>query len=236
MSSKFPNEIDKFIPFLDLTTNDGEKIKKYEIAMQQNNFAEASRILATIENVEQKILSASRFNQIKDSVIATQEFYGKNVKPYIEQKQNEWENIISQFEFKGEYNSTTRYKINNMVSFISNGIKKIYLRINGDNLNGQPPSDTKYWRTLTVEGERGTTDGRTTTFYNDWSSSQTYNKNAIVVYNNKWWISKQTNLNKEPLEGGADWELLMVASQVIYPVQTNQPLAQEVGELWFKVI
>lgn len=236
MASKFPTEIDSIPLFLDVTKNDGNLIKQFEQYMAVNDFANANNILTQIENADQKIISADRLNKLRDCIIALELFYGENINGYITNKQSQWQGIIDQFKFVGIYSSSTQYKINNIVLFQTNGDYYLYIRTNGDGLANKPPTDTNYWRVLTVKGERGITQSGETTFYFDWVLNQTYAINSIVSHNNKWWASLKENINSEPMEGNSNWQLVMVAMQTLYPVQEDQPLAQQVGELWFEVI
>lgn len=236
MASNFPTEIDSIPLFLDVTDKDGNLIKQFEQYMSVNDFSNANAILNQIENADQKIISASRLNKLRDCIIALETFYGENIESYITNKQSQWQGIIDQFKFIGTYSSSVQYKINNIVLFQTNGDYYLYIRTNGDGLANKSPTDTNYWRVLTIKGERGITTSRETTFYFDWVSNQTYAINSIVSHNSQWWASLKENINSEPMEGNSNWQLVMVAMQTLYPVQEDQPLAQQVGELWFEVI
>ena len=236
MSSTFPEQRDSIPLFLDITNNDGVLIKQFEQYMTTNDFANANNILNQIENVNQKIISATRLNQLRDCIIALETFYGENIESYITNKQNQWQGVIDQFKFVGLYSSSTQYKINNIVLFQTNGDYCLYIRTNGDGLANKPPTDNNYWRVLTIKGERGITTSGETTFYFDWESNQTYAINSIVSHNSQWWIALKENINSEPMEGNTNWQLVMIAMQTLYPIQEDQPLTQQVGELWFEVI
>lgn len=236
MSSTFPEKVDSIPSFIDVTQNDGELIKQFEQYMYENNFSSANTVLNRIENVNQKFITAERLNKLRDCIIALEEFYGLNIESYISNKQNQWQSIIDQFKFIGSYSSSYQYKINNIVSFQTNGEYYLYIRTDGDGLSNKPPTDTKYWRVLTIKGERGISNSNDTTFYFEWEANQTYAVNSIVSYNSQWWISTKQNINSEPLEGNNNWELIMVAMQTTYPIQSNQPTSQQNGELWFEVI
>lgn len=236
MASTFPEQIDSIPLFLDVTGQDGELIKQFEQYMQANDFVNANIVLNKIENANQKILSAERINKLRDCIIALENFYGGEIEPYITNKQSEWQGIIDEFKYTGNYSSSIPYNINNIVLFQTNGDFYLYIRTNGDGLANKPPTDTNYWRVLTIKGERGITSNEETTFYFEWVSNQTYSVNSIVSHNNQWWVAIKENINSEPMDGNYNWQLVMVAMQTLYPVQEDQPLAQQVGELWFEVI
>lgn len=236
MASNFPSEIDNIPLFLDISQNDGILIKQFEAYMAANDFANANDILTQIENADQKILSAERINKLRDCILALEEFYGTEFQPYITEKQNQWQAIIDRFKFIGTYSSSVQYEINNIVLFQTNGEYQLYIRTDGNKLSNKPPTDTRYWRILTIKGERGISSSGDTTFYFDWESNQTYAVNSIVSHNSQWWVALKENINSEPMEGNTNWQLIMVAMQTLYPVQEDQPLAQQAGELWFEVI
>ncbi len=236
MASTFPNKIDEIPLFLDVTNEDGILLKKFEEYMSKNDFANANKILNQIENAKQKILSATRINQLRDCILALEKFYGTDFKPYVENKQNTWQSVINQFQFKNIYSSSVGYKINNMVLFQIDGDYHIYIRTSGDGLSNKPPTDKNYWRDLTIKGERGISSSEQTTFYFDWVSNQTYAVNSIVSRGSEWWIALKENINSEPQEGNPNWRLVMRAMQTLYPIQSDQPLVQQKGELWFEVI
>lgn len=236
MASSFPSQIDSIPLFLDVTNEDGDLIKQFEQYMAINDFSNANEVLKRIANVDQKIISAERLNKLRDCIIALEKFYGDNIENYITNKQSQWQGIIDQFKFIGTYSSSIQYKINNIVLFQYNGDYQLYIRTNGDGLANKPPTDTNYWRVLTIKGERGITTSGETTFYFDWETNQTYAVNSIVSHNSQWWVALKENINSEPMEGNTNWQLVMIAMQTLYPVQEDQPLAQQIGELWFEVI
>lgn len=236
MPSTFPQKKDVIDTFIDVSASDTSLLKSFETYMINGDFINANKILSQISNADRKIITANRLNQIIDCLNAVEQFYGTDIKPYISQKQVQWQSIIDQFRLVDTYSSSIQYKVNNMVLYYIEGDYNLYIRTNGDGLAGYPPTDTRYWRALTVKGEQGQSYNELTTFYFDWKSNQTYSKNAIVVHNNQWWISLQENIGQEPLEGSKYWSLVMRAMQTIYPVQTPEPVGQIKGELWFEVM
>ncbi|MEG1855468.1 MAG: hypothetical protein RR231_08175 [Acinetobacter sp.] len=175
-------------------------------------------------------------NQIRDAVLALEQFYGTDVQPYIALKQQEWTNIVNLFSYIGLFNSTTQYYRNNMVLYVNNGLSQIYINtFNGVTPIGTLPINTAYFRVLTIQGQKGES-GAGSAFLFEWLSSTHYNVHDIVVYNNSWWIAKQPNQNQQPQEGSLYWELVLTTTQAIYPVQSNIPPAQTTGELWFRVV
>ena len=236
MGSVFPNQIDNIPKFLDVTSKDGVLLKEFEKYMQANDLANANAVLNEIDNANQKIITATKMNQLRDCIIALENFYKTDIKQYTNQKQSEWQGIIDRFQFKGMYSSSINYEINNFVLFSDKGEYNLYIKTGANNVSSIPPNDERYWRKLTIKGHQGDSPVGATTFMFEWVSSQPYQENAIVAHNNKWWICLKPNTNSEPIEGSLDWKLIVEALQARYPVQKSMPVSQSKGELWFEVL
>ena len=236
MASTFPQQKDDIQSFLDITSADFTAINGYQNAIASGNLALAQTFLVQIENADRKIISADRLNKIKDALDAVQQFYKTDIQPYIDQKQSEWQNIINQFDFKGRYSSTTVYKRNNIVVYSVNGQDSLYIYESYTDASNIPPNTTPTWRLFTVKGATGIAGNSVdTTFAFGWNPSVTYGSNVLVVYDNKWWISKQENVNQTPQDGSDYWEVAMTVVSSKIPVSSVTP-TQKAGELWFRTV
>ena len=236
MGSTFPNQIDEIPKFLDVTQKDGALLKEFEKYMQANDLTRANQVLKNIDNADQKIISAERMNKLRDCIIALENFYKTDIEQYTNQKQSEWQGIIDRFQFKGSYSSSVPYEVNNFVLHQEKGEYNLYIKTNGIKESNIPPNDTRYWRKLTVTGEKGDSPVGETVFMFEWLSSQPYEVNEIVSHNNKWWICLKPNTNSEPLDGNLNWRVVMESLQANYPIQKQMPVSQAKGELWFEVM
>ena len=70
-------------------------------------------------------------------------------------KVQKWKSIIDQFSYISQYNSTVVYKKNNMVLYNDGVNDLIYICTTTPPTNGYAPSNTTYWRTLTIKGQKG---------------------------------------------------------------------------------
>ena len=236
MSSNFPNEIDDIPSFLDVTSRDGDLLQQYKLYIQQNDMTNARRVFSQIENADRKIISANKMNKIRDALIALEVFYKTDIVNYTNQKELEWKDIIDMFKFKGLYSNSVIYDVNNIVAYADKGDNHLYIKTNINNKAGIIPTDERYWRKITVKGEKGDPPTGSTIFMFDWNSSQNYKIDSIVSHNNKWWIAVKQNSNSEPKENNINWKLIMEAMQSTYPIQKEEPTAQGLGEIWFEVI
>ncbi|MEG1709596.1 MAG: hypothetical protein RR285_12920 [Acinetobacter sp.] len=236
MASTFPPVVDNIPQFQDILQTDAPNVKLFQTAIQNGDFATAANIFNQIPNANNKFVGAVRMNQIRDAVLALEQFYGTDVQPYISAKQTEWQNIINLFAYIDTYNITTQYSKNNMVLFVNNGFSQLYINVfNGITPINTPPTNTTYWRVFTIRGAKGDS-GIGTTFQFEWNTAVNYAISDIVVFDNAWWIATRANVNKQPYEGSLDWNLVMTVTQAIYPIQPNQPLSQTTGELWFREV
>lgn len=237
MASTFPQQKDNIQSFLDVNSADFEAINGYQNAIRTGNFGLAQDFLSQIANADRKIISADRLNQIKDALDAVQQFYKTDIQPYITQKQQEWQGIINQFSYVGRYSATSSYVKNNIVVYNINGLDYLFICNVTPPTIGIVPTNGTYWTQFTIQGKRGTSGTSiATTFFFEWESSTDYGVNTIVVYNNKWWISRQESTNQTPQEGSAYWEVVMTMYQMTFPISTAPPVTQEVGGLWFRMV
>lgn len=231
-STVFPDGgIDTFITWLDVTAQDGPVINEYLSAMNSGDYTLAQQILQTIPSYTQKIIKATDLNKLTQAMLALERFYKSDVKPYVENKQTEWETTINQFTYKKAYASGTTYQKNNMVDYIVSGTKNLYIAID-DVPAGINPTNTEYWRVVTVKGAQGES-GAGTSFEMEWNAATQYSNNSVVYHNNAIWISKQSNQNQEPYEGSGFWEIMLKSGTATYPIQSTEPVGLEVNGLWF---
>lgn len=232
--TNFPNSIDSFLSYINITAEDGSLVKQYFIAMQEGNIAQAQQIFAQISDGNRKMITAEGLNKMNQAITALQRFYSSDIENYIEEKQTEWEALIDGFEYKGIYSNATLYKKNNYVEYVIDNKTKLYIAIIDPPL-GTPPINTTYWRVLTISGEKGDS-GDGFSFEGAWNASQTYTTQNAVNYNNYLWLALQTSTGEVPSEGSAYWERLGLFVPETYPVSQNPPIAQLDNSLWFEII
>ena len=233
-NTTYPNTVDTFTQFLDILASDGDLVKQYQIAMQNGDTATANAVLQQIPAYRQKLLTAQDLNKFIDAITATERFYKTDIIPYANEKQTEWKSIIDQFAYLGAYNAETQYKTNNYVSFIMNGVEQLYIALSDPPI-GTIPTNTTYWRILSLRGPKGLS-GNGLSFAGDWDSSTTYTVDDCVAYDNGLWHSISINTNQYPYDGSAYWELIYRGVVTIYPVSETAPTTQQDGELWFKIL
>lgn len=233
-NTTFPQSFQNFSQFIDITSSDVALLEQFYNYIYANDFANANRVLQLIPNYEQKIMYAKKMNTLIDTIKELEIFWTDNIQNEITAKQQEWQNIINQFSYISTYSPTTQYVKNNIVAYTVNGLNQLYICTNKP-MVGITPTNTTYWRVFTVRGAKGVA-GVGANFSFDWNSATNYTKDTIAVYNNSWWNATQPSTNQPPYEGSAYWNLVLTATQSIYPISENQPTALKTGELWFRVL
>lgn len=81
MATSFPDNIQTFPTMLNLTASDITMVKNYQEAILSGNFTLAAQYLASIQNGDQKLITADYLNTINDTLIALQQFYEQKWSP-----------------------------------------------------------------------------------------------------------------------------------------------------------
>lgn len=232
--TSFPDSIQTFVTMLNMVATDAAAINGYQAAMRNGDMSTAQSYLAQLTNGNQKILDAEKINTLLDTCVALERFYSSDIAPYISGLQTNWENVVNQFSYKGDWNNVTTYQKNNFVTANVDGVYGLYLCIANSAYN-IVVTNTSYWRPLTVRGTQGAS-GTTMSFRFNWSSSETYYVDDVVTYNDAVWSCIAQNNNQAPTNNSAYWVLIYRSSQQIYPFGTVQPTGLTTGSLWLEQV
>lgn len=234
--TNYPGELDNITLKSNITNaTDAQLVAQIQASILAGDFANASAILNANPQLNGKIFNANDYNRIRDAILALERFYNSDIKNYITEKQATWGAEVDKFNYKGVYSPTTQYYKNNMVDYTTTEGTFLYLCIQQPD-TGIAPTNTNYWRILTLRGERGLS-GEGLSFAWVWDSTMEYNVNDVVVYGNKWWVSTQVNRGQQPANGSAYWtEILTALPAIQIPVTEIQPTDQIIGDQWYQVI
>lgn len=223
--------LDTFTTWLNITASDGLLIQQYLEAMNEGNQVLANQIFEQIPSGSQKMIKATDLNKITQGLQAVERFYLTDIKPYIQEQQQNWLNVINQFSYQGVWTNGTAYLENNIVQYTLNGLQMLFIAIENPPL-GTPPNNTTYWRPLTIQGQPGPS-GVGLTYMQEWKSSTTYNTNDAVTFGGGLWMALQQNTNVQPGSNEEFWKLVIPIITTTYPIQSVQPTNQTAGDLWF---
>jgi len=169
--SVFPDEVDQFNLFSDVTIDMLPYVKQYQSLYSSGKLSDAAKLLEDHPEMETMVINSSNLNRIIDAIKCMETFYTDDVRKYI----------LELMSFKGEYSSLQKYIRYNVVRYNS----MIYLCISDCPL-GTLPTDILYWLPLSIRGDKGET-GIGLVNYGEWNSLTTYPKDALVSYNNTLW-------------------------------------------------
>lgn len=229
--TNFPGDIDTFTTWLNITTTDGPLIYQYQQALQAGNTTLANQILAQIPQGTQKIIKAVDLNTLTQALLAVERFYLTDVEPYIQEHQESWLATIQQFSYQGVWSSGTSYVTNNFVTYTVSGLTLLYLAI-ADPPLGTAPTNSQYWRLLTIQGQQGVS-GQGLSYRQEWNVSTAYGINDAVTYDGALWMALQASQGVEPSTNPQYWKLIMALEATTYPIQDTAPMTLDVGGLWF---
>lgn len=228
----FPSDgLDTFTTWLNVVASDGPLIQQYLTAMNAGNQTQANQILTQIPQASQKLITATDLNKISQAIQAVERFYKTDVEPYIQTQQESWLNIINQFSYKGVWESGTSYVVNNLVSYTVSGLNLVYIATSNPP-TGTAPTNTQYWRLLTIQGQQGVS-GEGLSYRQEWNSSTQYATNDAVTYDGALWMALQASQNRLPDANPQYWQLVMSLETATYPIQDTVPTNLQVDGLWF---
>lgn len=81
MATTFPQQIQEFIPAMDITEADAPLIQQYQNAIERGDMEAARQILVTIPNGQNKFISADRLNTIVDTCYALEKYFAERYSP-----------------------------------------------------------------------------------------------------------------------------------------------------------
>ena len=229
----FPDDIQSFVTMLNMSVEDGAAVTGYQQAMQAGNNTLARQYYSQITNANQKFIDATKMNTLMDTCVALQKFYKTDIEPYIQSQQTIWGNRINQFNYVGDYSASTLYAVNNFVTYTASGVRNVYICVKVPPI-GTAPTNTTYWRKLSIRGLQGPS-GENLSFRYAWDSGEIYYPQDVVVYDNVVWGCVVQNSNQTPQSGSTYWRSIYSPQQVVYPFSAQEPTNMEAGFLWFKI-
>ena len=235
--SNFPDGLDSWETFLNVVETDAELLKQYQQYILDGDMVNAQIIYNQIPNADRKFVGALVFNQFADAIMALEAFYGNSgFEEYVAEKQVEWQAVIDKFSYVGIYNNNVQYQKNNIVLYNVNGQNYLFINTyNGTTPIGTVPTNTSFWRQLTISGTKGDA-GSSTTYYFEWNPIMEYKVNNVVSVDSSLYVALQDNTNTPPVTNPQYWQLIFQPITNHYPVQEEQPATASVGDFWFRII
>lgn len=190
----------------------------------------ARNLLAENLQLDTKVLSEKNLNSLVNGINELEDYYYTTVTDVLNKHISDYQISIDELIYMNNYSATVQYTINNFILYN----KGIYFCIKTPPI-GTIPTDIIYWLNLGLKGISGKPN-LGVKYIGKWDESKEYYKYNMVVYNNKIFVSKTTNKNKNPITSSTDWFVAMeLKPQGIYTGMT-EPIKIKSGEVWFKYL
>lgn len=195
------------------------------------DYTTAFNILQNNPQLDSKAFVASCFSNIVDALNILEGYFYNGVTQEMQLLFTEYTEGINQFVNRRQWDSTEDYKVGNFVVYSD----EIYLCIQG-NIN-IIPTNTIYWRYIGLVGEKGN-DAVQTDFRYNWSSTDSYETNSVVMYDKNLYYALRPNINKTPTTNPQDWAIFISIPQVKIIVSSTPPSDNLVydGLIWWQIM
>lgn len=219
--SHFPEGLDVMDEMTDPKESDLPKIEAYNAKIAAKDWAGAQQVLNQYPELKNMLFDAERWNNLYHMTYSVQEFFHDNIDNYLE-------NLIT---YQGTYSSTKAYTKYDVV--IYQGMS--YMATKKTIPTGMLPTNTAYFVPMTIKGEKGD-PGANLKFCGHWNSSTAYVKDDLVDYNNVLWAATAANTNSAPSFTNSKWAKVVNSRQILNGAFEPAPTAQEIGDIWYKII
>lgn len=186
----------------DISISDASLKAEFITKFFNGDYIDAFTIISNNPQLNTKAFVADTINQIATILLSLENNFQNGVINYLAQQYSNFQNIIDNYNLKGNWSASTTYQIYNFVTY--NNID--YLYINSTPSSGNLPTNTDYWVEINIQGEKGAPGLGVNLQYN-WNATTPYNALDVVYYNNALWVARVANINKVP-GSTEEWETL----------------------------
>lgn len=201
--------------------------------MQANNVSAAQTILSNNVSLSDQITNAENVNKILTGVYERELDPKNDIDYFLNNLEITYENMVLNTRLRGEWDANIQYENHNFV-YYNDKIYFVYNTTENPPI-GTLPTDTTYWKEYEVKGFQGY-GGINLNFRGNWSSTQSYAKNDVVVYKNKLWYAVAENTDYEPNLNHYPWAAItMPRLPNKTPIQVETPTGYDVGDFWWHI-
>ena len=216
--------------YQDIQVNDIALQSQFAAYWMQGNYTEALNLLENNGQLNSKAFVAEVMLKIGESLSIIENYYAQDFENALSLDLTLFNASVNEFRNRKQWESETAYKIGNAVEYNNNA----YVRIQ-DNTN-QLPTDTNYWAELIgLQGDKGA-PGIEVNYRGQWMSTQTYNKNDIVIYGDYLWVSLRDNVTTMPSIISNVWYIFLPFPKEKIFVSREQPANIYDGLIWAKIL
>ena len=215
----------------DISISDASLKAEFITKFFDGDYIDAFTIISNNPQLNTKAFIADTINQIATILLSLENNIQNEVIDYLSQQYSNFQNIIDNYNLKGNWSASTTYQIYNFVTY--NNIDYLYINLTPS--SGNLPTNTDYWVEVNIQGEKGAPGLGVNLQYN-WSATTPYNALDVVYYNNALWVAKQNNINIQPSDNEYWEEFIKFKLASIYTdyIEPSEDSLYN-GLIWFEV-
>lgn len=184
--TNYPDKLDTLRVYLDLSATEKPYYDQYVAYISSGDFSSASELLVERPNLKKMIFLADDMNYFAQAILAIQKMFKYDIDTFV----------MGTMVMKGEWSEASSYVKYNVVTYEIDGVELWYSAITDTVPKGTLPTDTTYWKAMTIQGQRGVGIGLTP--HGAWYSTEAYVTNDLVSYNNEIWYAIADSYNVQP--------------------------------------
>lgn len=216
--------------YQDINISDNVLKNDYSNKFINGQYQSAFNILNN-EELNSKSFIAEVVNNISNVLYSLEQDYYSNTIDYFSNLNNDFQTVIDNYKYIGDWDNGQVYRIYNIVTNSS----KYYMYINSTPKAGMSLNDSSYWLEFTLKGENGA-DGIGVNFVGTWDSSTSYNALDGVYYNGAIWCCKTANTNQQPSSSSTYWESVVTFLKAKIVSGTTEPTDKYDGLIWLEIL
>lgn len=215
--SSFPTQPDSFLELWDLPYNrvqSAERLTELKMKADINLTHEEEQEIKQLTNeLKEFMITPETWNKFQDALYNVQRFFHEEVNEYIEDKQEEWDTYVKNFQYVGHWESGREYEFQNMVTDPDTGDLYLCRENHNSNANNRPTGRGNHvWQRASSKGDKGDI-GLNAIYRGDWNSSTQYevgdavNHGRVDHYAGLTFIALRDNQGQNPSQNPDDWQL-----------------------------
>lgn len=213
----------------DISIEEIQLKEKYYKFFIDGDIDNAKKIIEENDNLKSKVLNSENLNKIIDNILLLENKYFDGVENKLNNHLNSYQININNLIYLNNYNSNEQYDVNNFVLYND----EIYYCYKKPNI-GTLPTNNNYFIYLGLHGEKAR-NPLGVKYQGAWSSSKSYNKYDMVVYQNQLFVAEQSNRNKNP-SSSIEWSLQMKVEEQAIFISDVEPSSIKYGNIWIEIL
>ena len=232
MSTTFPNAVESFKRWEDLTSAQVTAYVNYINALNEGDWAKARQVFDNGGLSKNMLPTADDFNKMCDTILECKALYEAQTT-----SAKGIQDFMAQFAYKGVWSASniSQYKKFSIVRY-SDPNYGTYLYI----ANVDITTTTNPWSSSTGTNPQwlrivpASTTNTTSTFRGNWVATANYVVGDVVFNDNCMWVAEINNTNSKPTTTNNTWRQIINFNNYIAQYSATQPDNIPIGGIWFK--